>query len=526
MSAGFLALTSGQFVQAAQAGEEVLRSHRSFGDAWVLLCSALIKMESTDDQRALEDALAAISPTDPARLPLTVELTRVLARRGRCARAVSIANQLAASLALTPNYHEALGSAYGIAGLFEKSLVHTSEATKAEPEHPGFLYAHGLTLRYLGKLDEAEQALDRVIALNPRHALAYFSRADLKRWSVEDNHIDEIRAVLASGKLSARENTQLEFALFKELDDNKKYDEAWLALSRGCELAGQENKYSFTLRRDAAHAATDEYRGIKPNAAKPALGSPTPIFVIGLPRSGTTLVERILARHSDVTSMGETQSFPIAFRDVAAIPHGMEIDASAIRRSANIDWTRVRDEYLANVEYLSGNKRYCTDKLPHNYEFVGQIMQAFPNAKIVNLTRNPLDSLLGAYRVLFGAGSYTWSYNQTDLADAYRVYRHLTDSWRTAFGAQFIDVALSALIEDPETTIRQLLSDLDLEFQPDCLSPEKSSGGVSTASSVQVRSPINSSGVGVWRNYAKQLEPLRRQLEIDGFVDKNGDQTF
>lgn len=524
ISEGFMALTQGQLVQAAQAAEEILHYRRGFGDAWVLLCSALIKMESHDDLRALEDALTAIPANDPARLPLNVELTRVLARRGRCARAVAQANILSERLDLAAEHHEALGSAYGISALFEKSLHHATKAIEMEPNNPNYLYSFGLSLRYAGQLSHSERVFDQVIASNPYHSLSYFSRADLKRWSVDDNHIEEIQQIKDQPALTVLGQAQLQFALFKELDDCKAYEKAWEALAAGCELVSQTIQYPTIVRREAAQKSVDVFRGIFPSAAEPVPNCPTPVFIVGLPRSGTTLVERILARHSDVVSMGETQAFPLAFRDSLAIPEDCLIDKNIIEQSASTNWTSLRDRYVESVDYLRGQRRYCIDKLPHNYEFVGHIMQAFPNARIINLTRNPLDSLFGAYRILFGAGSYQWSYDQANLAEAYRVYRLLIDGWRTAYGKKFIDVSLTSLIDNSEFEIRQLLAKLDLDFEPACLSPEKSGGGVSTASSVQIRSPINRSGVDVWRNYAHYLEPLRRELEADGFVDENGNQ--
>jgi Sulfotransferase family len=524
LASGFEALMAGQLIPAAQAAEEILRYHRTFGDAWVLLCSALIKMESHDDQRALEDALKAIGPNDPARSPLSIELTRVLARRGRCARAVALADDLSKSGNLAPAHHEALGSAYGIAALFEKSLHHSAKAVELASDNPNYLYTHGLALRYMGKLDEAEQAFDRVIELSPNHALSYFTRADLKRWSLDNNHIDAITRLTQEPMIAGLGQAQLQFALFKELDDCKDYDAAWQALQAGCALAMQDTHYPAKVRRQAAEASIARFDRIFDTAAKPAPNRPTPIFVLGLPRSGTTLVERILARHPDVISMGESQAFPLALRDCIGMAEDGQIDEAAVKRSTTLNWNNLRDGYLEGVNYLHGTRAYCIDKLPHNYEYVGQIMQAFPNAKIVNLTRNPLDSLFGAYRVLFGPASYQWSYTQADLAEAYRLYRLLTAGWRVAFADQFIDVSLTKLIDNPETEIRTLLSRLDLDFDPACLSPEQSGGGVSTASSVQVRVPINRSGIGVWRNYARYLEPLRNALEQDGFVDQHGEQ--
>jgi hypothetical protein len=137
-----------------------------------------------------------------------------------------------------------------------------------------------------------------------------------------------------------------------------------------------------------------------------------------------------------------------------------------------------------------------------------------------------MDSLFGTYRLLFGGGAYPWSYRLKDLADNYRLYRQLTDHWRQIMGPNLIEITLEALIDDPEPQIRALLSGCGLTFEPACLSPERSERGVSTASSAQVRSPINRQGMGAWKRYRDHLEPLRAALEADGFVDQEGEAIW
>jgi tetratricopeptide (TPR) repeat protein len=516
---GFKSLLARNFEVAAEAAERALKANRSFSDAWVLLCSALIQLGSADDLRALEDALEAIKPDDDARLPLTVELARACARRGQAFRAVELADSVSTDPGLTPANHDALGTTYTLAGLFEKSLAYSQKAVDASPSNPLYLYSHALTLRYLGRLAEAEVALDTVIRRQPDHCLSYFTRADLKKWSASNNHINALQSLLKNGKFKPQEERQLQFALFKELHDCRRFDEAWIALERGNESMRQECPYPRESKKLAALASLETFNGILPNAAATVTEGPMPIFIIGLPRSGTTLVERILSQHPLVQAMGETQGIPLALRESLELRLHEDISSEAVKRCVGLNWSNLRDTYLKNIGHLSGSKRFCTDKLPHNYEFVGQILQAFPEAKIVNLQRNPMDSLFGAYKILFGTNSYLWSYGQNELAEAYHLYRMLTEGWRARFPENFVDVSLEGLVADPEVSIRKLLSNLGLEFHQECLFPEKAQSGVSTASSVQVRSPINSSGIGVWKAYEDKLNVLHNHLERLGYVD-------
>ncbi len=163
------------------------------------------------------------------------------------------------------------------------------------------------------------------------------------------------------------------------------------------------------------------------------------------------------------------------------------------------------------------------DKLPDNYEYAGAIRLAFPEAPMVHVRRAPMDSLFGAYRLPFAQGAYPWSYRLEDLAAHYRQYRRLTDHWRQVLGRGFVEVSLERLIQDPLVETGFLLAACGLAFEEACLAPELATGPVATESAAQVRAPINSQGVGAWRRYAAQLEPLRAELQRDGFVDANGD---
>jgi hypothetical protein len=174
------------------------------------------------------------------------------------------------------------------------------------------------------------------------------------------------------------------------------------------------------------------------------------------------------------------------------------------------------------VKYLSGSTPYFTEKLPLNCNYVGAIKTAFPDARIIHLRRAPMDALFGAYKILFGRGSYLWSYTQDGLAEAYDFYRQIMDKWRSLLGEELIEVSLESLIANPEREIRILLDRAGLPFEAACLEPHKVSGGVATASTSQVRSPINAQGIGAWKKYASGLEPLRARLQQFGYVDADG----
>lgn len=518
-------MRAGDLAGAASIAQALVRADSRYADAWVLLCSALIRMGSADDDRALADALASIPVTHPAHAMLVAERSRVLARRGRYNEAVELARLLEAHVRLSPRQHEILSNTFTTSGLFEDGLIHAQQAAAKLPGDAAAIYSEAIALRYLGKIDEAVAVFEKILAAAPDHSLAHFSLADCKRWTLEHNHIASIEAALAAPRISTADSTRLNYALFKEAHDTGDTSRAWQALTEGAQMVARLAPYNSSERTAFSQWLIDNFKGNL--GAQPAEEpEPIPIFIIGLPRSGTTLVERIFAAHPDVTDMGETHGFSLAMRDAAGLSRFGELDLDSLQKLGRVDWPEVGRRYLLSLDYRKPGTRFFTEKLPHNYHFAGPMRLAFPQARFVHLRRAPMDSLFGAYKVLFGEGSYLWSYRFTDLAHAYCQYRRITDHWRCELGRSFVDVTLETLIADPEPEIRRLLESTGLDFRRECLNPHAAKGGVSTASSTQVRQPINSQGIDAWRKYADGLEPLRQMLETAGYVDTEGSPVW
>lgn len=524
----FSAFAAQDFVKTAQFAELATRYYPASIDAWMLLCTALGRLGSVDEEKAIARALDHVPSHDKAWLILKTNRAQALARIGRANDAVGLLREIENDPRLDAKLRDMVGAVYAQASLFEDALVHCRGAVAEQPDYPPALYNYATALRYLGRLDEAEDAFERLLALAPDHSLAIASLAALRKWTPERNHVARIRGELARCAPGSDAEARLHYALFKELHDVKApAAEAWDALKAGAELCRSLYPYALEERTKFVDTLIEIYghdRLRRAPSHSPA--PPRPIFVLGLPRSGTTLTERILASHSSVTAMGETSGFQVAMRQALSIVRKSELDADAVRRSADLDWSKIAAAYQHETAFLARGAATVTEKLPHNYELAGQIALAFPNAPIVHVRRSPMDSLFGAYKIMFGEGAYTWSYDFADLAAHYRLYRRLMDHWTSALGDRVHVVTLERLIAEPEPEIRKLLEFCGLPFEEACLSPHKSKGGVSTASSSQVRAPINSEGVGAWRRYREQFEPLRAALEKDGFVDANGDPIW
>ncbi len=412
------------------------------------------------------------------------------------------------------------------AGLPNEALPLFKKAVQVAPDNATAWYGLGGSLQSFGDLDGAEDAYQRSITVGQRNGtaepLGYTALARLRRWTSERNHIDRLEATQCRHSQDAM---AVGYALFKEYDDIGNRPAAWDALEHGAMIANTIAPWSF----DADEAIVAAWRKYFPPSRfqtpddRPRPG-PKRIFIIGLPRSGTTLVERILASHSQVQALGELKTFGVGVKVESHVDSPVLLDAETVAASAETDPLAFAQFYNRETAYLHDGSAYTTDKLPNNHEYAGLIRLAFPDAVIIHVQREPMDSLFGAYKILFSR-AFPWSYTQNNLARHYGQYRNLMACWSECLAQSphpLIDVSLEAIIDDPEGQIRRLLDLCGLPFEDACLRPHTSHGAVSTASSAQIRSPINADGVGAWRNYAEQLAPLRQALQATGFVDADG----
>ena len=243
---------------------------------------------------------------------------------------------------------------------------------------------------------------------------------------------------------------------------------------------------------------------------------PQPIFIVGLPRSGTTLLERILGGHPQVADAGELRDFTAQLRWGTALPGTNELDAPLVRAASRIDFAELGERYLSHTRWHARGKPFYTDKLPANFLNVGFIAQALPGAKILHMSRAPMDACFSNLKELFGP-AYPHSYDQGEMADHYVRYRALMAHWHAAFPRRILDVSYEALAAEPERVAREVLAFCGLPWDDAVLAPEQRTGAVATASTAQVREPIHGRFVGQWRRYERQLQPLRERLEARGF---------
>ena len=520
---GGQALLRKDWEAAGRAAEAVTRQAPKSKQAWSLLCAALTGIGSGDAEKAMAMAMRQFPPSDPFYADLAADRALALANLGKMDEAVVQARQAAALDPLSPPAKRVVATALTLAGLFNEAEGLAEQAVVALPNDAQTLLLLGNIDRFKGRLDLARQRYEAALA-GPCEGLEdhlFAALASLRRWTKDDHPAEAMTKRLQAAPATSEAAARLGYGLFKVLDDLGEPERAWPLLEQASITAGTLSPFSLDERQSVTQALITAFPQAAAPRPTPSQATAQPILIFGLPRSGTTLVETILSSHSQAQALGETTGLQRAVALASQTPRADPLSPSIMTAAAKADLEKTGRRILA----LDGSPVF-TEKLPHNYLYVGHFNRAFPASPMVHVRRSPMDSLFGTYRLLFGGGAYPWSYRLKDLADNYRLYRQLTDHWRQIMGPNLIEITLEALIDDPEPQIRALLSGCGLTFEPACLSPERSARGVSTASSAQVRSPINRQGMGAWKRYRDHLEPLRAALEADGFVDQEGEAVW
>ena len=392
--------------------------------------------------------------------------------------------------------HLGLAAVYRVQGMAGEASISCERALALAPQNPDALVLLGELSADRGQFAQAQELFERVLTSSPAYAPAYCSIASHRRMTRSDDRWLRGAQSLLTRSLSLSDEVQLHYAIGKYFDDVSEYDSAFNHYSQANELSRR-----FGGAYDEAHftALVDRIVGRHFDALPGASDSEEPVFIIGMPRSGTSLAEQILASHPSVSGAGE-----VAFWD------------KAFDRASQAD---VASEYLRRLhERAGGHALRITDKMPANFLYAGLIHAVFPRARIIHLQRHPLDTCLSIYfQNFFNVSPY--ANDQNHLAHYYRQYQRVMDHWRIEFDdrsqrtSPLLEVPYEGLVTDPEQWTRRMLDFVGLPWDPLCLQFHDNPRAVITASRWQVRQKINARSVGRWRNYERHLGPLRALTE-------------
>lgn len=460
--------------------------------------------------------LGRASELDPGRADFATLHAKALAIAGNRGEALLAADRALALSPADPMGLDTLGVIYTQAHAHGKAVEAFRRAVAHSPAKASLRFNLATALVAIGEVDAAEAEFENCIALDQTFWPSHLSLARLRQQTGAGNHVSRLRSLLAQHQGDSGAAIYLNMALAKELEDLGEYPHAFAHLVRGKSAARGTRRYPADRDRALLEVLTRVFQEPPPGAD----GHPTdePIFVIGMPRSGTTLVERIISNHPHVYAAGELQNFAGALQRVSASHASLLADPQIAERVQALDWQRLGADYLASTRPATGHKPRFVDKLPHNFLYAGFIARALPNARIICLRRDPLDTCLGNFRQLFDNATSTFDY-AFDLLDTgrhYILFDRLMAHWQRVFPGRIMEVDYEALVAQHASVTRQLLEFCGLPWHDACLHFEHNTAAVATLSAAQVRAPIYRHAVHRWKNYAAQLGDLRSLLADAG----------
>jgi tetratricopeptide (TPR) repeat protein len=497
----------GQHDRAVAEGRRAVELNPRLADAYINLAAV-----ETDRHRHAEalrclDALLAVIPVHAGALAARALALKQLFRFDE---ALQSARQAVAAGPQNADTWSALGQCLQAIEQFDGALEAFDRA-QAMPSIAGeaIVLNRGTLLMEFGRFDEAITCFDRGLALYPRSARLWFNRSELKSFTADDPDLARMEALLGPGGVeSLNDRIAMQFALGKAWMDAGDPDRAFRHLADGNRMKRATFAYDAEATgRWIAGIGSAFDQGAFDRLGGASNESDLPIFVVGLPRSGTSLIEQILASHPAVSGAGE---LPIVERLAAAFGAFPDSIAALNRDSLN----RLGTQYLELVRPLAKDRSRLVDKMPANFLYAGLIHLMLPHARIINCRRNPIDTCLSCYSKLFSA-EQAFTYDLVELGRFYRDYEALMEGWRRLLpDNRFMDVDYEKIVDDPETESRRLLSFVGLEWNDACMRFYENRRVVKTASLRQVRKPIYGTSKGRWKPYAAHLGPLLSALGV------------
>lgn len=509
------ALSSRDFTAAQRACERLLEIEPNFAGADFV--AAVCSLESGKPADAA-GGFARATALDPERAEYWAQYARCLAELGRHADARACVERAAALPRRDALTLDTLGNVLTRLGRHAEAATQFEAAVGFQPDNPQFHYNLATALLFCGELARAAAAYERVLELDPDNARAHLALADMQDGAPSAERIARLEGALARAGGHVDQALILRQALAKSLEAGGDTAQAFTHWEQGKNAKKAELRYTIAEDNAIFSAFERAFATRDTLDQRPGEPSAAPVFVLGLPRSGTTLVERMLASHSAIASGGELLYFPFSVSEAGASRSRNLIDPEALPQALRQDPAAIGRRYLELARTVVGDAGRFIDKLPLNFFFIGFIRQALPNAKIVCLRRGALDTCFASFRQLFALNfaHYRYALSLADTAEYFARFETLMAHWDELFPNAICHVRYERLVSEPESECRRLLDYLGLEFEPAVLDFANNTTPVATASAVQVRRPLHRGSVGAWRRYARQLEPLRQCLEALG----------
>lgn len=509
---GFRLLREGRLAEALQQSRQLVASCGD--DAEVLLFDCEARLAAGEPEAALGsiDAAIRIAGNQPA---LLVKKARILLQLRRRTQARQTAADAAVAAVDNGRALWPVGRILGDCNDASRALDIYRQAIVTDGDNLGLRFDLATTQFFVGDFDGAEATLDRLIADAPKLGHAFYLRSTLRRQTTARNHVSELEARLRIGFSDEAEHAACLFALAKELQDLGRDDESFTTLSGGAKRKRSTLRYDAAAERRSIDGIRAAYTAEVMQSATPGHDEGGAIFIVGMPRTGTTLVERTLGRHSAVRSAGELLDFGQVLAAAARANQAQHTGRTMAEASTTLDFAALGRDYMRGAREAAHGSRVFVDKMPVNFLYCGLIKKALPNARLIHVVRDPMDCCYAVYKTLFHQ-AYHFSYDLDELADYYASYWRLMRHWHEVMPGMSLDVHYEDMVSDFHGQARRILDWCGLDWQPSVLDPSSNEKPTITASAAQVRESVYTSSLQKWRRHEAFLAPLRTRLMASG----------
>lgn len=501
---------SGEPGEADKIYRSILKRDPNHVEAARLLAGLAVENKQYKDAEVFLRHAATLAP-DYGRL--WIDLTNVLREQEKLDDALECALKILEMAPEKAESHMLAASVVGAMSRHEDAIRYYEKALDIAPNRTGAMSAMAHHLKTVGRQQDGVAMYRKAIAAKPDHAEAYWSLANLKTFRFEEHEVQAMQTLLEDDALEDESRVQLHSALGLEYEAREDYDQAFSHFDQ-CNFLRRQSEIYDPLETEAGTDRIIEIMDREFIDAHEGMGcgDDSPILIVGLPRSGSTLIEQILASHSLVDGTFELSDLPRVATRIRRFSKKRSSFPGNLLELEEQHWKKIGNDYIESARKFRADAPYFIDKNPNNFIFVGLLRIALPGVKIINAMRHPLDSCFGTYKQLFASGQ-PFSYNLTELGEYYLQYQRLMDHWKQVAPGFTLDVRYEDVVADLEGQVRRILDFCKLPFEDNCLRFHETERAVKTASSEQVRQPIYSSSVNLWKNYEAHLGELIQVLE-------------
>ncbi|SNY56740.1 Tetratricopeptide repeat-containing protein [Arsukibacterium tuosuense] len=492
---------------AARTVQQLITNFPQLADSW--LAASVFAEHTSQLSKALQaiDKAVTLSPDIPR---LQLRRLHCLQRCHQTAAALQLADHLSQTPAADADFLSELALQCSQLQRYKQAARLYQQALALQPDNATLYYNYATMLRFCGQLATAEQMLDKAIDLQPRDTDAWHLRSSLRKQRTDNHHCAGLTAMLQRQDLSPKQRVQLHYALAKELEDLKQYPQSFTQLQAGATL--RRNHINYQLAADLAvmqeiqqQFDQDFFRQARPQGCD----NPEPVFIVSMPRAGSTLAERMLGCDPQVQLAGELNNFATQLSRLAQLQAEKKLDKAAlVQQTKKLDFAMLGQAYLDSTRPLTGRQQHFVDKLPLNFLYVGLIHLALPRARIIHVQRNPIDHCYAIYKHLF-ADAYPFSYQLDELVQYYQAYQALMAHWQRCLPGVIHTVQYEELVSQPAQSSQALYQYCGLPWNEHVLQFHQHNQQASTTGSAsQVRQPLYNSSVARWRCYQTELAEL------------------